>query len=333
MHLPLKQSVVVSTVACLVLVTGAFAVTHSDIAARLGGLNGDLFDLDGGLKVNSLTVGDQGAGGVTFFNGTLINATTDANGKGNPVTIGDDVRVDGVLFNGATGKPVRVQDDLKVTGDVTAHNLYSKTQTDALLDDKMNAADAYTKTQSNSRYYTQSQADSRYVSQSTPLWDAATQDVVLTAGDFTDSNTADGYSADGGDIIPADEEGIIFYGNPHIPNGAVVTGMEVTAKDNNTDSGEAVWVILCREARTVSNPNCSGNSNVVQMANIYSDTAWNESASFVTATSTSITSPTIDTGSYVYHVYLDISDPTDLAFRSVRITYTTTGPSSTVGPS
>ncbi len=337
MHLPLKQSISVGVIAGLLLVTGAYAVTKSDVAARLGGATGDLFDLDGGLKVNSLTVGDAGTGGVTFFNGTLVNITTDTDGNGNPVTIGDDLRVDGVVFNGATGKPVRVQDDLKVTGSVTASNLYTKSQTDDKLDDKADTGDSYTTTQSNSRYYTKTQANSRYytktqandryVVQDAPAWDALTLETVLIGGDFVNSHTDDGYTMEGGDLVPMDEEGIIFYGNPNLPNGATVTSVEVTAKDNNTDSGEAVWVILCRVARTVSTPGCSSSTNATQMVNIYSDSAWNESSSFVTVTSSTITSPVIDTEDYVYQVYLDMSDPTDLAFRSMRILYTTTGPS------
>lgn len=52
-------------------------------------------------RFDSIYVGKQGVGGVTFFNGTIINNTTDVDtGADMPVTFGDNVRVDGYLFGG-----------------------------------------------------------------------------------------------------------------------------------------------------------------------------------------------------------------------------------------
>ena len=63
-------------------------------------------------------IGETGGnGGVTFINGSIINAS---NGTV-PVTFGDDVRIDGSLWRGPNvgpgdGLPVNVRDDLRVDG-------------------------------------------------------------------------------------------------------------------------------------------------------------------------------------------------------------------------
>ena len=75
------------------------------------------------LQVSSLRVGQQGVGGVTFFNGTIINNTT-TNGVDNPVTFGDNIRIDGKVYRGSTSgpgdnKPFTVNDDLLIQGNLT----------------------------------------------------------------------------------------------------------------------------------------------------------------------------------------------------------------------
>ena len=52
---------------------------------------------------DSVRIGKQDVGGVTFFNGTIVNETTDASSNGNPVTFGDDVRIDGEIWRGEKG--------------------------------------------------------------------------------------------------------------------------------------------------------------------------------------------------------------------------------------
>ena len=118
-------SVTIITLAGL-LVTGGilWAATRHNVTATLGGVDGDYFDLDGNFSVQSITVGSQGTGGVTFFNGTIVNSTTDGSGNGISVTFGDDVRIDGVLHRGATaGKgdslPVKIDDDVIIYGTST----------------------------------------------------------------------------------------------------------------------------------------------------------------------------------------------------------------------
>ena len=81
--------------------------------------------IDDTLQVNSLKVGQQGVGGVTYFNGTIVNETTDnTTGADMPVTFGDNVRIDGRVYRGATagsgdGQPFQINDDLDVAGTIT----------------------------------------------------------------------------------------------------------------------------------------------------------------------------------------------------------------------
>lgn len=58
-------------------------------------------------------IGEQGVGGVTFFNGTIVNNTTKG-GKDNPVTIGDKLRVDDVFYRIEIGgsNPLKFADTL-----------------------------------------------------------------------------------------------------------------------------------------------------------------------------------------------------------------------------
>lgn len=67
-------------------------------------------------------VGQQVVGGVSFLQGTIINTTTKDGGGSNPVTIGDDLRVDGWLQRGTGGlndnMPVKVNDNMWLAGNI-----------------------------------------------------------------------------------------------------------------------------------------------------------------------------------------------------------------------
>ncbi len=95
----------------------AFGATSLDDAASKSQDNA--FSAISNWFKKGVKIGDQGVGGVTQFNGTIINNTT-TNGLGNPVTFGDDVRIDGKLSRGAlnASKPVWVTGGLKVEGNV-----------------------------------------------------------------------------------------------------------------------------------------------------------------------------------------------------------------------
>ncbi|MFH1171941.1 MAG: hypothetical protein V1778_05410 [bacterium] len=124
MNKTLGRSIVVSIVALVVTSGVVWAASVRDITGKLGGNTGDFFDLNGTILVDSIKVGAQGVGGVTFFNGTILNNTTDANNNGIPVTFGDDVRIDGALWRGATQGPgdtnyLKLNDDVRVYGNLT----------------------------------------------------------------------------------------------------------------------------------------------------------------------------------------------------------------------
>jgi len=81
-----------------------------------------------GMTADWLRVGTQGEGGVTYFNGTIINETTGDNNADNPVTFGDNVRIDGRVYRGATAgtgdtMPFIVNDNMEVTGTLTVGNV------------------------------------------------------------------------------------------------------------------------------------------------------------------------------------------------------------------
>lgn len=77
-----------------------------------------------GMEADWLRVGSQDTGGVTYFNGTIINETTGTGGADNPVTFGDNVRIDGRVYRGATAGtddslPFIVNDNMEIKGSLT----------------------------------------------------------------------------------------------------------------------------------------------------------------------------------------------------------------------
>ncbi len=107
---------------CAVLAMGstyvAFGATSLDDAATKSQDNA--FSAITNWFKKGVKIGDQGVGGVTQFNGTIINNTT-TNGLGNPVTFGDDVRIDGKIWRGThdDSKSVWIDDSLRVEGSIT----------------------------------------------------------------------------------------------------------------------------------------------------------------------------------------------------------------------
>ena len=99
-------------------------------------------------RFDSIYIGKQDEGGVTFFNGTIVNSTTtntdDAAGAEveNPVTFGDDVRIDGRIWRGETSgsgddMPTIILDDMEISGDLTIagdlSGYYTNSEVDALV--------------------------------------------------------------------------------------------------------------------------------------------------------------------------------------------------------
>lgn len=114
---------------CAMLAMGstyvAFGATSLDDAASKSQDNA--FSAISNWFKKGVKIGGQDVGGVTQFNGTIINNTT-TNGLGNPVTFGDDVRIDGKIWRGPTSgsednKPVQIEDGLTVGGSISQGRL------------------------------------------------------------------------------------------------------------------------------------------------------------------------------------------------------------------
>jgi hypothetical protein len=71
--------------------------------------------VNGTGRFDSVYIGKQDEGGVTFFNGTIVNSTIGEDEADNPVTFGDNVRIDGELFRTEAGgdNPIKLADTLK----------------------------------------------------------------------------------------------------------------------------------------------------------------------------------------------------------------------------
>lgn len=71
---------------------------------------------------------EAGAGGVTYFNGTIVNASVNEDDEDViPVTFGDDVRIDGRVWRGETagageGMPFIINDDVEIAGTLEFNN-------------------------------------------------------------------------------------------------------------------------------------------------------------------------------------------------------------------
>ena len=97
------------------------------------------------LRANSAYIGstEAGVGGVTFFNGSIVNNSVDDDGESTiPVTVADNVRIDGRIYRGETSgsgddMPMIVLDDMEVSGDLTVTGeltgYYTGTEVDALV--------------------------------------------------------------------------------------------------------------------------------------------------------------------------------------------------------
>jgi len=108
-----------TAIICLVVAFATLGTTGTVKALQI--LGADVAKV-GELETGTLTVGEQGVGGVTFFNGTIVNETT-TGGLDNPVTFGDNVRIDGRMYRGASagpsdGEPFIINDDIEITGEL-----------------------------------------------------------------------------------------------------------------------------------------------------------------------------------------------------------------------
>ena len=96
------------------LFAGVAAASDADVLQPASTItyNEDL-TVNGTGTFNSVKIGKQGEGGVTFFQGTIINTTTGEGGNDNPVTFGDNVRIDGEIYRIQKGEdPIKISDNV-----------------------------------------------------------------------------------------------------------------------------------------------------------------------------------------------------------------------------
>lgn len=185
-------SVSISSLLATLVVSGVAFASTAPASGNASLLN------QGTVEVDSLKVGKQGTGGVTFFNGTIINATTN-DGAEVPVTFGDDVRIDGRVWRGEVrgpgdSKPFIVDDDFQVNGSFSVNgrnilneidgisgvsgsttpldlsSVYTKAEIEALNAEKVNVGEVYSKAEVDAQnagklnsgdVYSKSEIDSR----------------------------------------------------------------------------------------------------------------------------------------------------------------------------
>ena len=92
----------------LLFAGGAFAADANMLQPASDIVYNENVDINGSLDTDSLRVGTPGLGGVTFFNGTVLNEGVD------PFTVGDDMRVDGEIYRIQKGgdNPIKISDHM-----------------------------------------------------------------------------------------------------------------------------------------------------------------------------------------------------------------------------
>ena len=241
----------------------------------------------------SLRVGTAGEGGVTFFNGSIVN-------ESGPVVVADDLRVDGVItrLNGTADKPVRVDDGLNVTGDVTLDQ-------DLAVTGDVTADNLYTKTE----------ADARYVSQSSPSWDAQTRVISIHPSAFASNDETSDFTLNDNALFLDTVNVETFRAPVMLPDGATITGVRAIGRDNNALG--TLQVNLERQDPTTA------TTSQIASVNTTSD-----STDIVTLTEDTLTNTTVDNDTYNYHAEAVLTvlggTANQVSFRGIEIEYTTT---------
>ena len=188
-------------------------------------------------RFDSVYIGKQDEGGVTFFNGTIVNSTTtstdddDAAGSpaqadvDNPVTFGDNVRIDGRVYRGATASPEDdgsmpfiLNDNVEIAGDLTI--------TGALSADSLSVSHNH-----DSRYYTETEVDALITSGGHDhigeTWEGSVQGSA-TSSLLTLSNTGNGFGL------------VVTSGGNYSAIAGVTSGTSAAVNGTNTGSGSGV---------------------------------------------------------------------------------------------
>lgn len=314
-----KKSLLAPFVAAFLvfLLTSGIAYAASvDATSKLGGGSGDSFIFDGTGEFGSIKVGKQGVGGVTFFNGTIVNATTN-DGKDNPVTFGDNVRIDGAIQRGtnSTGDNlnVKINDSVDVTGgvNVTGNGIfgslqaagrdilgeldlrYSKTEVDSLLASKVNTSSVYTKTQSDGRYIQLGKSESKVYAAShfRPVSDSIeyiiSQSSTRVLGNTNTGTTPNRY------FVPID-----------LPEGSTLNNLSLKVSDS-----DATY-------------NVSGSLEVVDALGVVTGSPTLATSGSPGLTTLSTASSLVIDNTNSYYFYVDLTNDSSFIY-SLQVDYTT----------
>jgi len=208
------------------------------------------------VRVPSIYVGSQGSGGVTFFNGTIINSTTN-DGADNPVTFGDNVRIDGRVHRGedygpeSDGKtPFIINDNVEIAGNLTLSG-------DFIGDAKITAdnLDSYT-TPADGMLLMYDGGRLAWAEIGTDTSDD-TDDTSVTIGDITAVTTAAGSGLTGGGTSGNVALSVSGVTSAMITNGTIAAAD--LASDSVTSAKIADSTIVDADISNSTNITTSGN--------------------------------------------------------------------------
>lgn len=269
-------------------------------------------------RFDSVYIGstEAGIGGVTFFNGTIVNASVDEDGEDTiPVTFGDDVRIDGEIYRTEVGgdNPIKLADSIRPQTTATY---------DLGLEDY----------QFNDAYFAGTVTVADLSAETLTLTGALTGTTATFSGDVTANSYTYGsaqtryWSIGGAGFLPQRNTTAYFktfdyltsatgsfFAPVYLPDGAVVTSMEISYWDNQGAANAFVYLERYQK---------NGSSADVNMATVQSS---GSSGAWETASNTSIDRATIDNSQYVYRLRA-VMNNTNIRLSGVELSYTVTNP-------
>lgn len=203
----------------------------------------------GTVEVDSLKVGKQGSGGVTFFNGTIVNSTSE-NGVENPVTFGDDVRIDGRVWRGATrgagdSQPFIIEDNAQVDGSLTVGGTNVITE----LGNKVSKGAGY---------------------------------ISIPAADFSEASNTYSYTRNLTSLIPTNGSSSSYSSGIDLPHGSVITSFKVIYSDISAGQ-DALFILFgpAGEMARVESAGSPGNGVSGEDTSINNATVDNSAGSYM----------------------------------------------------
>jgi len=265
-----------------------------------------------------IKIGQQGSGGVTFFNGTIVNQTTN-DGVDNPVTFGDNVRIDGAIQRGhnRTGDTwnVKIADGVEVDGASTFKETVTFENGASGLD---YAASSHNH---DSTYYTETESDGRFVSKSSPAWDSQTGYYNLNYSNIMAADEDNAYSVNTSTPYGMSlENGSIFYLPLNLPNGVEIQAYRLYAYDANITGDMEIKLY-----KEVVDP--SAVPTITQLGSTTS-TSSNTGAQTADDTLTPFVTSDTSTTNYRFEVKATAAESPgqELRFYSIRVIYGITSP-------